>query len=32
MGLFAARSELKQVDEETGRKAVAVCSRAESGF
>lgn len=32
MGLFMARSDLKQVDEETGRKGVAECSRAESSF
>jgi len=32
MGLFAARSELKQVDEATGKQGVAECARAESGF
>ena len=32
MGLFMARSELQQVDDESGRRAVAECNRAESGF
>ena len=32
MGLFMARSELKQVDDATGRKAVAECTRAVSSF
>jgi len=32
MGLFSARSELKQVDDGTGRQAVAECTRAESSF
>lgn len=32
MGLWMARSELQQVDEEAGRKAVAACSRAQSRF
>lgn len=32
MGLFAARSELKQVDDDTGRKAVAECTRVQSSL
>lgn len=32
MGLFMARSELKLVDEDTGRKGVAECSLAQSSF
>ena len=32
MGLFAARSELRQVDEATGRREVAECTRAVSAF
>ena len=32
MGLFMARSELQQVDEETGRKGVAECTRAQSTY
>ena len=32
MGLFLARSELKEVSEETGRQGVAECSRAESSI
>jgi hypothetical protein len=32
MGLWMARSALQQVDEETGRKGVAECKRAQSNF
>ena len=32
MGLWMARSELRQVDEATGRKGVAECKRAQSNF
>jgi hypothetical protein len=32
MGMFQAGSELKQVDEDTGRKGVLECSRAESAI
>jgi hypothetical protein len=32
MGLWMARSQLQQVDEATGRKAVAECKRAQSSF
>ncbi len=32
MGLWMARSQLQQVDEETGRKGVAECKRAQSNF
>ena len=32
MGLWMARSQLQQVDEETGRKSVAECKRAQSNF
>lgn len=32
MGLFMARSLLQQVDEETGRKGVLECKRAQSAF
>jgi hypothetical protein len=32
MGLLMARSELKQVDEATGRREVAECSRAVSTY
>ena len=32
MGLLQARSELKQVDEETGRKGVAECNRAQTTY
>ena len=32
MGLWMARSQLHQVDEETGRKAVLECERAQSSF
>jgi hypothetical protein len=32
MGLFMARSQLQQVDEETGRKGVLECKRAQSQF
>ena len=32
MGVWMARSQLQQVDEQTGRKAVAECKRAQAGF
>ena len=32
MGAFMARSQLQQVDEETGRKGVLECKRAQSAF
>ena len=32
MGLFMARSQLQQMDEETGRKGVLECKRAQSQF
>ena len=32
MGLWMARSQLQQVDEQTGRKGVAECKRAQSNF
>lgn len=32
MGLWMARTQLQQVDEETGRKGVAECKRAQSAF
>jgi hypothetical protein len=32
MGLWMARSQLQQVDEETGRKGVAECKRVRSNF
>jgi hypothetical protein len=32
MGLWMARSQLQQVDDATGRKAVAECKRAQSSF
>jgi hypothetical protein len=32
MGMWMARSQLQQVDEQTGRKGVAECKRAQSNF
>lgn len=32
MGMWMARSQLQQVDEQTGRKAVSECKRAQSNF
>lgn len=32
MGMWMARSQLQQVDEQTGRKGVAQCKRAQSNF
>ena len=32
MGMWTARSQLQQVDEENGRKGVAECKRAQSSF
>jgi hypothetical protein len=32
MGMWTARSQLQQVDEETGRKAVSECKRAQCSF
>lgn len=32
MGMWMARSQLQQVDEETGRKGVLECKRAQSAF
>lgn len=32
MGMWMARTQLQQVDEATGRKAVAECKRAQSNF
>jgi hypothetical protein len=32
MGLWMARSLLQEVDEETGRKGVSECTRAQSKF
>jgi hypothetical protein len=32
MGLWMARSQLQQVDEETGRKGVSECKRVQSNF
>lgn len=32
MGFWMARSQLQQVDEDTGRKGVAECKRAQSAF
>jgi hypothetical protein len=32
MGMWMARSQLQQVDEETGRKGVSECKRVQSNF